>query len=114
MSTTIKRLVELLDTNFGYSDEAPAQQIAERLESNGLVFADDLLNTVVKHGRYAAAKWAGYADQRKYWEARYCGIQALYSDLNGSSTAYADFNAKCGVVFETGHIVAADGTKCTD
>ena len=74
----------------------------------------NVIETIIKHGRYAAAKWAGHADNRPYWEARYCGIQALYSDLTNSATAYADFNARCGVTFEAGHIVAADGAQCTD
>jgi hypothetical protein len=73
-----------------------------------------VIETIIKHGRYAAAKWAGHPTDRAYWEARYCGIQALYSDLTGSPTAYADFNARCGVTFEAGHITAADGTTCID
>ena len=72
------------------------------------------METVINHGRYAAAKWAGHPTDRAYWEARYCGIQALYSDLSDSPAAYADFNARCGVTFEAGHITAADGTTCID
>lgn len=74
----------------------------------------NVIETIIKHGRYAAAKWARHTDSRQYWEARYCGIQALYSDLTNSATAYADFNAHCGVTFEAGHITAADGTTCID
>ena len=74
----------------------------------------NVIETIIKHGRYAAAKWAGHIDSRQYWEARYCGIQALYSDLTNSATAYADFNARCGVTFAAGHIAAADGTTCID
>ena len=114
MKTTEQRLTELLDTNFGYSDEAPAQQIAEKLKDNGVIFADRIIAVIIKHGRYAAAKWAGHKDSRPYWEARYCGIQALYSDISDSTTAYADFNARCGVTFVDGHITAADGTTCID
>lgn len=114
MKTTEQRLTELLDTNCGYSDEAPAQQIAEKLTSSGVIFADRIMAVIIKHGRYAAAKWAGHNDSRPYWEARYCGLQALYSDLTEFPDAYALFNQHCGVTFAGGHITAADGTTCID
>lgn len=72
------------------------------------------IKTIVKHGRYAAAKWEGNPTSRAYWEARYAGLQCLYAELASSPNAYADFNARCGVTFEAGHIVAADGTQCID
>jgi hypothetical protein len=72
------------------------------------------IETIVKHGRYAAAKWAGRADDRAYWEARYCGLQALYSDLTKFPDAYTLFNRHCGVTFAGSHITAADGTTCID
>jgi hypothetical protein len=74
----------------------------------------NVIETIIKHGRYAAAKWAGHADSRPYWEARYVAMQALYAELTNSATAYSDYNARCGVTFEAGHIVAADGTTCVD
>lgn len=114
MKTTEQRLTELLDTNCGYSDEAPAQQIAEKLKDNGVIFADRIIAVIIKHGRYAAAKWAGHKDSRPYWEARYCGLQALYSDLTEFPDAYALFNKHCGVTFDCGHIATADGTTCID
>ena len=75
---------------------------------------NEIIQLVVKHGRYAAAKWAGHPDERPYWEARYCGMQSLYRDVVDSLSAYSDFNAKCGIVFEDGHVVKADGESCVD
>ena len=65
------------------------------------------LETIVKHGMYAAAKWAGHPSERPYWEARYAGLQCLYAEIANNATAYADFNAKCGITFTGGHITSA-------
>ena len=71
-----------------------------------------ILRTVVAHGRFAAAKWAGHPDEREYREAQYTALQRLYRDITDSPRGYGDFNLLCGVTFADGHILEADGTKC--
>ena len=90
------------------------EKICEAERNGALLSKNYVSGLIAKHGRYAAAKWAGHPDERPYWEARYCGMQTLYRDIADSPSAYSDFNAKCGVTFADGHIAKADGESCVD
>ena len=108
------KLTALLDGNFGYVEEQQAGILAERLIENGVIFSQGILEMIVMHGIYSAAKWAGHPKDREYWNARYTAVAIIYRDLTDTPTWFEDFNRKCGVTYADGNILSADGTTCKD
>lgn len=108
------KLTALLDGNFGYVEEEQAGKLAERLIENGVIFSQGILEMIVKHGTYSAAKWAGHPNEREHWNARYTAVAIIYRDLTDTPSWLEDFNRKCGVNYVEGNIISADGTACKD
>ena len=74
----------------------------------------DVLDRIVAYGISNAKKWAELENDRLAWEHRYFAIQGVYADLSDSTTAYSDFNNRCGVVVKCGHIVRVLGWSNDD
>lgn len=108
------KLTALLDGNFGYVKEEQAGVLAERLIENGIIFSQGILEMIVRHGMYSAAKWAGHPKEREYWNARYCAVAIIYRDLTDTHSWLEDFNSKCGVKYDNGNIISAEGTACKE